>query len=336
MRRCAAIPIAVALAGAALEASGQTHSVLDPASAQARELALLSWWMFGIGAVVLIGVTALLLIAITRARADTPAHVPTYERRRNLVIVGGVLLPLVTAGALLVWTIVLGPQSSAAAAPADALDVEIVAHRWWWEIHYLNDGGQRIATVANELHVPVGRAVRVQLKSEDVIHSFWVPNLHGKTDMIPGRTTTSWFTVEREGEFSGRCAEFCGVQHAAMGFLVVAQTPAAFTAWLERQAASAREPGDELARRGMQVFSEHACVMCHTIRGTTAQATVAPDLTHVASRRTLAAGRLPNNGGTLAAWILDPQQIKPGALMPPTRLGTDDMNALLHYLGGLE
>lgn len=315
--------------------SAPALSVLDPASPQADLLARLSWWMFGFGGAVLLLVTVLVLVAVLRARrADRDR--PVDERRGHwAVVAGGVLLPLLAASGLLVASIAIG-RTTLGPPPQDALTVEVTGHQWWWELHYLDEQGRRIASTANEMHVPVGRPVRVLLKSDDVIHSFWAPSLQGKTDLVPGRTNEAWFQADREGVFRGQCAEFCGLQHALMAFLVVAQPPAQFDAWLARQAAPAREPADALAAEGRRVFESRACVMCHAVRGTVAGGLVAPDLTHLAGRRTLAAGRLPNNAGSLAAWIMDPQQVKPGTRMPPTRLSGDELHALLHYLRSLD
>jgi cytochrome c oxidase subunit 2 len=318
-----------------LSACQGQQAVLDPASRQAADLATLSWILFGVSTVILLAVMALLLAAITRARGRRPATALAARASRRLVVYGGVVIPFVVLAAFLFASALLGRESGASAPPRDAVTVEITGHRWWWEVHYLDASGQRIATLANELYAPVGRTVRVDLKSNDVIHSFWAPNLQGKKDMVPGRTNVSWFTATREGVFRGQCAEFCGDQHAKMAFFVVAVPPAEFDAWLQRQRAPAAEPDNDLARRGRQVFLSSTCFMCHAVRGTSAMGQVAPDLTHVASRQSLAAGALRNTPGALAAWIVDPQQVKPGTRMPATNLRGEDLNALLHYLASL-
>jgi cytochrome c oxidase subunit II len=177
--------------------------------------------------------------------------------------------------------------------------------------------------------------VLLRLTSHDVIHSFWVPNLQGKRDLIPGHETSLWLQADHPGVFRGQCAEFCGHQHAHMAFLVIAEPPDQFAAWLEQQRRPAVPPTDAASKRGQEVFLSGACVLCHAIQGTAALADVAPDLTHVAGRRTIAAGTLPNSRGHLAGWIVDPQQIKPGNKMPPNNLGGQDLQALLAYLGSL-
>jgi cytochrome c oxidase subunit 2 len=189
---------------------------------------------------------------------------------------------------------------------------------------------------ANEIHVPVGRKVRLEVRSGDVIHSFWAPNLHGKLDLIPGYGGTTSFRADRPGVYHGRCAEFCGLQHARMDFLVIADPPERFAAWYEQQLRAAPAPADSVQQKGQQVFLSRQCAMCHAIRGTPANSRVGPDLTHLASRRTLAAGTLPNTRGHLAGWVLDPQKIKPGAKMPPNQLASDELHALLSYLQSLK
>jgi cytochrome c oxidase subunit 2 len=325
----------VAASCAALAACSGPQSVLDAASPQARVLATLTWWMFGIASAVLLLVVALVAVAIAIGWRGERDRRLRPSGQRAMVALGGVLLPAAAAVALMVGSAVAGRGSPAAAPPEGAMTVEVTGHRWWWEAHYLDEGGRRIATVANELHVPVGRPVKVLLKSADVIHSFWAPNLQGKADMVPGRTNVSWFVADREGTFRGQCAEFCGEQHAKMAFLVVVEPAARFDEWLERQAMPADAPTDPLARRGLEVFESAGCAACHAVRGTAAAGRLGPDLTHLAARATLAAGSLPNGRGALAAWILDPPGVKPGTTMPPTPLVPEDLDALLHWLAGL-
>jgi len=324
-----ALFLATAVSGAGAQQAG---SMLAPAGPQADSISVLAYWMFGVGAFVLALVTVLVLVAVLRGRRGERA---LDERRgMQLVIAGGVVLPLIVTAALLVGSVAVG-RDTVGAPPAGALQLEVVGHQWWWEVHYLDGDNGRIATVANEIHVPVGRPVALRLKSYDVIHSFWAPNLQGKTDLIPGRENAAWFQVDAAGVYRGQCAEFCGTQHALMAFVIVAEPAASFDAWLAQQAAPAAAPADERARRGRQVFETRACVLCHAVRGTVAGGLVAPDLTHVASRMTLAAGRLPNDRPNLTAWILDPQGLKPGTRMPATSLSVEELEYLLHYLQGL-
>jgi cytochrome c oxidase subunit 2 len=189
---------------------------------------------------------------------------------------------------------------------------------------------------ANELHVPVGRPVVLKVTSRDVIHSLWIPNLQGKRDLIPGYTTAIWIEADHPGVFRGQCAEFCGVQHAHMALDVVAETQDQFDRWLAAMRAPARDTSDATARRGRDVFMSARCAACHTIRGTDAAGSIAPDLTHIAARRTLGASTLPNTAEHLADWIRNPQHAKPGNQMPPNPLSDDDLHALVTYLGTLQ
>jgi cytochrome c oxidase subunit II len=319
-----------------LTACAGQQSALNPTTPQARNLAHLSWWLFGGATVVTLGVLATLAIAMWIASGKRPERPRDQKFSLHMVVYGGVVLPVLVTVALLYADALLGRESPGSRPPENAVRVEVIGHRWWWEVHYLDARGNRIATLANEMYVPLGRPVRVDLKASDVIHSFWAPNLQGKKDMVPGRTHLSWFTVEQEGIYRGQCAEFCGLQHAKMAFYIVAVPEQRFGEWLAQQAAPAREPASELARRGQEVFESAACIMCHAVRGTTAMGQVAPDLTHIASRQSLAAGAMANRRGQMAAWIVDPQQIKPGALMPATALAGEDLQALLAYLDSLQ
>jgi cytochrome c oxidase subunit 2 len=227
-------------------------------------------------------------------------------------------------------------RALAALSLKDAVTLEVTAHQWWWTVKYLDGGPSEQVETANEIHVPVGRPVVVKLLSDDVIHSLWLPNLAGKRDLIPGRTALVQFRADKPGQYRGQCAEFCGFQHALMGLLVVAEPPAQFDAWLQAQRQSATPPTDAQALRGQSVFQSVSCAMCHTVQGTLAQGKRAPDLTHLASRQTLAAGTLPNTPQHLASWIADPQKHKPGTSMPATPLSADDLQAIVTYLGTLK
>lgn len=309
------------------------QSALKPASTHAENIETL-WWIMLYGAVAIFLAT-MLVLAIGLWRARRPGAQALSEiASRNLVIAAGVAIPLLILIVLVAGSLILG-RSIAAKPPGNALTVVVTGWMWWWQIDYLDDSGELVATTANEMHIPVGRAVEVRLASADVIHSFWVPELHGKTDLIPGVINSSWFTAEQAGVYRGQCAEFCGVQHALMAFLVIAQPEAEFEHWLERQAEPAESVFGE-ARRGQQVFLEAGCADCHSIRGTAADGDIAPDLTHIASRRSLAAVTRPNNRGHLGGWISDPQSIKPGNFMPRTLLEPDEHAALLHYLETLQ
>jgi cytochrome c oxidase subunit 2 len=217
-----------------------------------------------------------------------------------------------------------------------AVTIKVTSKRWWWDIRYDDPRPDRQLATANEIHIPVGEPVKLEMTSSDVIHSFWVPSLAGKQDLIPGQQTDLTLLARRPGLYSGACAEFCGHQHAQMQIKVVAEPRPAFEAWWAAQLAPAAEPQDELARRGREVVLSRACVMCHAIGGTKAAAHLAPDLTHVASRQIIAAGALPTSYESLHRWIADPQSVKPGANMPRVPLTPDELKAVATYLAGLK
>ena len=310
------------------------QSALAPASEQAALLAWLGWVMFIGAAIILAIVVILLAIGLWRGRSGKRDQALSSRQRWWLVLAGGAALPVVTLFPLLVISANIG--RTALTPPEDALQIEVVGWRWWWEVRYLDEQGRRTVTTANEIHVPVGRPVRFRLIGGDVIHSFWAPNLQGKTDLIPGHPNTAWFEAKEPGVFRGQCAEYCGTQHAHMAFLVVAQPPEEFAQWLKQQAQPATPPASAIAERGRLVFMQSGCAECHAIRGTPAEAVLGPDLTHVASRQTLAAVTIPNTKGHMAGWVAGPQAIKPGNLMPALALQPQDLQALLHYLGTLE
>jgi cytochrome c oxidase subunit 2 len=326
-------PISFFLGAALLTACSGHQSAMDPHGPVAERITLFFWIMVSVGGLILAFVLVLLLAGMFRGRQrqDRPL---SYIQSRNLVIAAGLVMPVVV---LLAFSL-----SSAATdrvlgkpLPENVLTIEVIGRQWWWEVHYLDSRQNRIATTANEIHIPVGQPVRLLLKANDVIHSFWVPNLGGKTDLIPGKTNISWVQADRPGTFRGQCGEFCGLQHARMAFLVEAQPADKFQNWLSRQKEPAAMPVDPALARGKDVFLSSQCIMCHTVRGTRAQGRVAPDLTHFGSRKTLAAASVPNSRGHLAGWILDPQSIKPGNFMPPTQLAPDDLFSLLDYLHSL-
>jgi len=217
-----------------------------------------------------------------------------------------------------------------------AQHIEVTAHQWWWELRYDDAEVARIFSTANELHVPVGRPVVLTLRADDVIHSLWLPNLAGKKDLVPGRPTTHVLRADVAGEFRGPCAEFCGAQHAGMVLTLIAEPQAQYDAWADAQRGSAPNAEAPQLARGRHLFEHGSCALCHTVVGTDAAGKMAPDLTHLGSRRTIAAGVLPNTPQTLAAWISDPQRHKPGSNMPPAALPPDDLQALVAYLGTLQ
>jgi cytochrome c oxidase subunit 2 len=326
----------VAAAGA-LASCTASPSALDPHGPQGASTATLTWVMVGLAAVVWLAVMGLLVAGLLRRRRGE-ARPPDAARDAGsgaiaLVVACGIVVPvLVLAGLMAVTARTL----AAVAAPptATALTVEVTGHLWWWEVHYREPD----VTTANEIHVPAGQPVQLVLRSQDVIHSFWVPQLMGKLDVIPGQTNTTWLQADAPGTYRGQCAEYCGLQHAHMALLVIADAPTDFAAWLEAQRRPATPPADPEAQRGAQAFAQVGCIACHRIRFGAAGAggTEGPDLTHVGSRETLAAGTLPNTKGYLAGWIGNPQAIKPGTKMPTLQVGGEDLRALAAYLETLK
>ncbi len=338
LSRRSLIPL-ILIIGFWLNGCAVAPSSLNPQSPIAQQIAGLWWVMFGIGTIIWLGVVLLLLGGLFRRRISTeePLNL-TQESPKNTVtsvnrwvVGGGIVMPtLVLMGlvALTVGTL----RTISAIVPVKGTMIEVVGHQWWWEVHYPH---QEVVT-ANEIHIPVGQPIQVRLSSVDVIHSFWVPELHGKFDLIPGQTTSFILQADQPGEYRGQCAEFCGRQHAKMGILVVAQAVDEFNAWIDAQIQPATDPLSELARTGQQVFLRSRCVECHTVRGTNASGVDGPDLTHLASRNTLAAGTLTNTPEHLAAWVTDPQEVKPGSLMPVLNLDAQEISALLAYLESLK
>ncbi len=311
----------IALAALLLTACSGVQSALDPAGRAAEDLARLWWWMAGAAVVIWAAVIALAVYAV---RARPRAH----PRRVALgVIGGGAAFPTVVLAGLLTYGLALMPDLLAP-VPEDALRVHVSGEQWWWRVRYPAPDGDGFVELANEVHLPVGEPVELLLDSPDVIHAFWVPSLGGKIDMIPGRTNRLRLEPTRTGRFRGLCAEYCGASHALMNFWVVVEERAAFDAWLARQA--------QPARRGNDVFLSSGCGACHTIRGTPADGTVGPDLTHVGSRLSLGAGILPNDPSSFARWIGETSALKPEVHMPAFgMLRDEDLAALGTYLESL-
>jgi cytochrome c oxidase subunit II len=320
---------ALALLGPVLPGGVPTPSALRPASPQAAGLEGLWQLMLWTTTAVFVLVLAALAIALLRPKSPEPR-----SRRTAEIVTAAAAVSTVILFVFLIATMHTARKSPNDPRPTDRI-VQIIGHQWWWEVHYPGDRSDLEVVTANEIHVPTGRAIWVDLSSDDVIHSFWAPALHGKTDLIPGHHNTQQFRVDRPGIFRGQCAEYCGYQHAHMAFRVVAEPQADFDRWLQAQRQAAPEPAGPLQERGRQVFLSRSCVLCHSIRGTPAFATRAPDLTHLASRETIAAATLPNTPGSLAGWVANSQGVKPGNHMPPNALPAPDLIALLSYLESL-
>jgi cytochrome c oxidase subunit 2 len=332
--RAAIAVVVVLLAGC----SGRQNA-LDYASDQSRAIGDIWHLMLVVCGIMYLLMMGLLAWAIWHARRRLPGAPPATEAPAA----DGLLRKLLGS-----WTvlIVIGlfvlaggsffvDRKLAQSQDPHALQVRITGSEWWWQVEYLDPDPLRTVVTANELHLPVGRATRIELRSNDVIHSFWVPNLNGKTDLIPGRSNFQTITPRRTGQWRGQCAEFCGLEHARMAMDVSVEDAAAFERWRAAQLATARPPQSERQRQGQHVFMTSTCASCHAIMGTDAAGRVGPDLTHLASRRTLAAGALPMQPGALAGWIEDPHAHKPGTNMPATKLPPDQLAALVDYLMSL-
>jgi cytochrome c oxidase subunit 2 len=325
-----------------------TTSVHDPRGIVAAETASLGVVMFALAGVVFALVLLLLLIAVFRARGGEQwlQHASEPQLREGwlarlgsttFIVAGGVVMPLVILAPVLVMTF----RSMAALAEPDSrqpgeVKIEVTAHQYWWEVHYPDSGFE----TANEIHVPVGTPVQLTLHSSDVIHSFWVPQLFGKRDLTPGRATTTWFQADEAGVFRGECAELCGIQHARMYFLVIAEPQEDFAAWLDSQKQPASTPQDQAVQRGAGVFAREGCIECHAIRysssGPPTGGQIAPDLTHVGGRRTLASAIMANTQENMLSWIGDPQALKPGNAMPTRPMDAESLRALAAYLSSLD
>jgi cytochrome c oxidase subunit 2 len=310
----------------------QAHSMLNPASPQARLIDRL-WDAMYVTAIIvfILVVAALIWAAFRRRRAPDPVDDTARGRPIRTAVLLATGLTVITLFVFLVFDISVG-RAITRNPGKQALQIRVTGHQWWWEIQYRDSLPQDWVTTANEIHIPVGRPVVFELRSTDVIHSFWPPNLSPKRDQIPGDENSVWFQADSVGVFRGLCAEFCGHQHAEMGFLVFAESPKNFARWLARERDTASTPIDSLTQRGREVFLGSSCVMCHAIAGTPAGSRIGPDLTHLAGRQTLAAGTLPNTRSNLMGWIVDPQAIKPGSKMPPNQLDGPDLLALVAYL----
>lgn len=327
--RLAALCASVALAGCAAP-----MQIFSSASDAASRVTRLTWFMIVTAAIVYVIVMAAMFVGIARRRDRSPESVDMSERSIKPVLIGGVALPaLILAAVFVVAESAMGSYPY----PKYGLTVRVAANQWWWDLNY--DFPQLAASfrTANELHIPVNVPVRLLLGSNDVIHSFWVPQLQGKMDVIPGQTNELRLVARRPGVYVGVCEEFCGAQHANMGIRVIADDSATFAKWATTQLADAAPPTDSTLLMGQRLFVGGPCALCHSVRGTPALGQVAPDLTHVGSRLTLAAGTLPNTVGSLEAWITNAQAIKPGAKMPSLNVYSgEQLRAVAAYLESLK
>ena len=315
------------------------QSALDPAGIQARSIANLWWIFFWVCTAFYIAVLAFFFLAVVRSRRNVEVDVTeATERRLGTGVWTSVTVSVVGLIALIFISVAAGRDVGTRGADQPGkLEIEITGHQWWWEVKYPDAlvPSHQIVT-ANEIHIPIHTPVLLRLDTRDVIHSLWIPNLHGKRDLIPGRVNKFLIQADRAGVYRGQCAEFCGMQHAHMALMVIAEKPEAFAQWKERQSQAAPTPLTPQQIRGQQVFLGAPCANCHNITGIDAYATLGPDLTHFRSRSTLAAGTLLNTRGNIAGWITNAAAIKPGAQMPPNQLTATELQDLLAYLDTLK
>jgi cytochrome c oxidase subunit 2 len=328
-----------ALTGLALAGCSGVQNPLDPVGRQASGITVVWDAMMLVCGVMYLLVLAFLAWALWRTRASPRLTEPVVagtsaDGPMGRGLIGWAALIVVGLTALILVSFVV--DRGLAEAGPNPLRVKVTANQWWWEVEYQDPDASRQVTTANELHLPAGRPVRLELHANDVIHSFWAPNLAGKQDLIPGRTNYLNITPQRVGLFRAQCAEFCGLEHARMALDVTVESPDAFETWRNQQLQTAPEPVTWSQIEGKQVFLSKACVTCHAIAGTDAGGRNGPDLTHIASRRTIAAGTLPNTTGAMAAWIADPQGRKPGTAMPTVSLTSDELTNLVDYLESLK
>ena len=320
--------------------AGVSSSVFNPASRSAQATSQLTVIVFIIAAVVFLVVEGMLLYTTLRFKRKNKnaAELPSQTEGNIRLEIAWTIVPAVVLVIVFVFSIgtlravAYQPGTFSGTTTSNTVNVKVVAHQWYWEFDYPD---QKIVT-ANDLHIPEGVPVKVSLESADVIHSFWVPELGGKTDVIPGHTNITWIQADKVGTYPGQCSEFCGVEHAKMRLEVIVETPEQFNAWLQQQQAPAVTNLTGDAADGEQIFMKGACVACHMINGTDAAGLVGPNLTHFASRQTFAGSILANNAQNVSNWLADPQAIKPGNQMPNLHLSDSDIQKLTAFLESLK
>jgi len=306
---------------------------LSGSGAQTASVVPLMWFMLIVSIVVSLVIIGLVVWAVITKRAPVgPRSLRSIalEHRDGVKwIWTGLAISIVPLLATVFWTVAV--LANTGAVPTGPLTIDILAKRWWWDAQYRDGATGEQFRVANEIHIPVGRPVLLRLRSADVIHSFWVPKLAGKRDVIPGQVNAMWIQADAAGRYRGQCGEFCGAQHAHMAFYVVADPPLQFAQWERQQMQPAFAPATAQEGAGLSYFTEH-CGRCHSVRGTAAQGTFGPDLTHLMSRQTIGAGMLQNNPASLSGWVENAQTVKPGALMPNQHISGPDLTVLRAYL----
>lgn len=321
------------------------ESMLRPSSPQAHAVDGLWHFMIIVSTVVYIVVIAAMIYAVVRARrphvrdgddADGADNEGRRERTMLRAVTAGTGITVLVLSVFLIYDFGVGRANAAPRSAAGTVQISLVGHQWWWEVQYNDTAPQHRLTTANEIHVPTKRPIVFSLTSADVIHSFWIPNLNGKKDLVPGHTNDAWFQADTPGVYRGQCAEYCGLQHAKMAIVIIAEPQAQYNRWYEEQLQPAAAPSDSDRAHGKRVFLAGSCALCHTIQGTDAGGRTGPDLTHFGSHLTLAAATVPNTTANLGGWIVNPQQLKPGTKMPANNLSSKDLRYLIAYLEGLK
>lgn len=302
-------------------------SPLDPAGSEAHRLAGLWWLLFGMAVVVAAIVITFIVLALFRGRRRGEAD-PSPTTDRRFLVGGGIVMPILVLTVVAVATV--HTTVDLRRASNDAEVVEVTAEQWFWRVHYVAEG----VDTANDIRLPVDRPVEIRLRSHDVVHSFWVPRLAGKLDVLPEQTNTLRFTPNEVGSFRGECAEFCGLQHANMNFVVDVMPVERFDAWVRAHQGPPPAPATALEAEGRRDFQNLACAGCHTIKGVS-DGTLGPDLTDIGGRPTLGSGTVDNTEANLTVWMNDARQLKPGVKMPPIQLTADEVTALVAYLRSL-
>ena len=309
-------------------------SIFSDATDAVARITRLAWFMIVLAVIVYVAVMLIMLLAVRRNRRADPERVDLGDPGNRFVIVGGLIMPTIVLTSVLI--VALGAMGRDR-HPRPVVTIDVNGHQWWWEARYEFPNLPDRFLTANEIHIPVGAPVRLVLGTKDVIHSFWVPQLQGKIDLIPGDTNELSLVARRAGTYAGLCSEYCGMEHAKMGIVVVAEDSGTFRRWAADQLTESHPPADSLAAEGKELFETGPCSMCHAVRGTRAAGSVGPDLTHFGSRTTIAAGALPNTLGNLEAWIANAQAIKPGVLMPTiTTYSGRQLRAVATYVAGLK
>lgn len=321
---------------------GGIQNAINPTGPIAENLSRLWWLMFTVCSIVFVLVMIALLLSLRRATAEAADRTPILEpseeseRRRRNVILTATTITVIILFVFLIASYSSGRSLRLNDPTKNGLSIELTGHQWWWEVRYNDVDASNIFTTANEIHIPVGVPVRFTLYGADVIHSFWVPNLAGKKDLIPGKVSTIWLQADKPGVYRGQCAEYCGLQHAKMALWVVAEPQEQFNAWRQNQTQEAVPASSDVQKRGQQVFFATTCVMCHAISGTAAGSNIGPNLSHVGSRQMLAAATLVNTRDHMAQWITNSQTFKPGNKMPQNNLSDADLQALVEYIESLK